>query len=238
MSNNNADLVDATINKYSGKTGDAPGKTENISIDIEAKERNYLLVRLSDAQYFSLRKNSIPIFDDYAHLIHLSMDKELIFSSFAKMYASLKWRFGECGKCYDDWKGSFSFPFLIHFKKGEEEFDYLMNLFNIRSSIEFRLSKLVQAGDERLNEGILHNPFADFPRDEINYVINYLVGFLTGYFEAVSKQTCEPFFGTVESNLIVFGCKDGAYFDDQYEDEKEFREAIQELEKNKIPKIN
>lgn len=104
------------------------GKTKNISIDIETKETVYKLVRLNDKQFNLLQDNSISIFNDYTQLMLQSRDKELIFSSHAKMYASLRWQFGECGTCYDDWKCLFSFQFLIYFKKGEEEFGYLMNI--------------------------------------------------------------------------------------------------------------
>ena len=36
---------------------------------------------------------------------------------------------------------------------------------------------------------------------------------------------------TVESNLILFGYKKGLFFDDQYESEDEFNEALEELKK-------
>lgn len=231
----NAGLVDSMIKKYSKKKGYTPVK--NISINIETKERIYKLIRLNDEQFYLLYKNSISIFEDYGHLMYLSMDKDIIYSSFSKMYITLKELFGESGKYYDDWKGSFSFPFLIYFQKGEEEFGYLMNLHNIRSSIEFKIAKLIHADDEKFERNILHKPFEEFPREEINYFINYFVGFLTGYFESVRDRYDEFFFNTVESNLILFGYKDGCYFDNQYENEEEFREAIQELMRNDIPMV-
>ena len=243
MSNDNIDdnakLVNATIKKYCGQVDDVPsGETKNISIDIKAKDRVYKLVRLSDKQFDLLQYNSIALFNDYTQLMLMSRDKELIFSNRAKMYASLLWQFDESGKCYDDWKCSFSFPFLIYFKNGEEEFGYLMNIINIRSAIEFRLYKLVKSDDEKFKSDSYYNSFDDFPQVEINYVNNYVAGFLSGIFEVIKKQTCEPFFGTVGSNLIVFGCKDGKYFNNQYEEEEQFHEAIKELEKHEIRKIN
>ncbi|QTA89027.1 hypothetical protein [Desulfonema magnum] len=202
---------------------------KNASVDIRTEENVYKLIRLSDEQYYQLRKNSVPIFEDYGHLISLFMDEDIIYSSFSKMYVSLKALFGESGKYYDDWKGSFSFPFLIHFYKGEEEFGYLINLMNIRSSMEFNLVKLIPADDDRFDRSVLHNPFEEFPREEINYFINYFVGFLTGFFKTTADQYDECFFKTAESNLILFGYNDGDFFDDQYDNEEEFREAIQKL---------
>ncbi|MBF0230100.1 MAG: hypothetical protein HQK63_11040 [Desulfamplus sp.] len=62
----------------------------------------------------------------------------------------------------------------------------------------------------------------------IHYFIDYFVGFLTGYFESV-KNRHDEFFKIVRSNLIIFGYKDGVYFDNQYENEDEFNEAMQTL---------
>ena len=125
-------LVDYIIKKYNRSKSYIPVK--NISINLKTKKNNYKLIRLNDEQFYLLHKNSIAIFEDYGHLISLFADKKIIYSSFSKMYTVLKMLFGESGKYYDDWKGSFSFPFLIHFYKDEEEFGYLMNLRNVRSS--------------------------------------------------------------------------------------------------------
>ena len=230
----NAGLIYSMIKKYS-KEGYTPVK--NISINIETKKRIYKLIRLNDEQFYLLYKNSISIFEDYAHLMYLSTANDNIYSSFSKMYVTLKELFGESGKYYDNWKGSFSFPFLIYFQKGEEEFGYLMNLHNIRSSIEFKIAKLIHADDDMFKRDILHKPFAEFPREEINYFINYFVGFLTGYFESIRDRYDEFFFKIVESNLILFGYKDGHYFDNQYETEEEFHEAIQELKRNEARRL-
>jgi hypothetical protein len=225
----NIGLVYYMIEKYSEKKDYTPVK--NVSIDIKTKERTYKLIRLNDEQFYLLYKNSISISEDYKHLMSLSIDEDIIYSSFSKMYMALKGLFGESGNHYDDWKGSFSFPFLICFQK-DEEFGYLMNLYNIRSSIEFKIAKLIHVDDERFERDILHNPFEEFPREEINYFINYFVGFLTGYFQSVSDQYDEVFLKTVRSNLILFGYKDGCFFDSQYENEEEFHKAIQDLMRN------
>jgi len=133
-------------------------------VNIQTKQTIYKLERLNDERYYSLRKNCILIDEDYLHLLSLSRDKDVIFSSFSKMFIALKELFGDSGKYYDDWKGSFSFPFIISFKKSEEEFRYIMNIYNIRSSIEFNIAKLIQADDERFERDVIHEPFEEFPR--------------------------------------------------------------------------
>lgn len=201
-------------------------------MNIQTKQTIYKLKRLNDEQYYFLSKNCLLIAEDYLHLLSLSRDTDLIYSSFSKMFVALKELFGDSGKYYDDWKGSFSFPFLISFKKSEEEFQYIMNIYNLRSSIEFNIAKLIQADNERFERDVIHEPFEEFPREEINDFIDYLVNFLTGYFGSGSKRYNEFFFHTVRSNLILFGCKDGIYFDNHYTNEEKFRNAIQALTGN------
>ncbi|WP_207687077.1 hypothetical protein [Desulfonema limicola] len=150
---------------------------ENISIDVKTKKNIYKLIRLNDQQYYQLHKSSIAIFEDYGHMMSLYADKDILYSSFSKMFTALKLLFGESGKYYDDWKGSFSFPFLI-LNKDKEEIAYLMNIYNIRSSIEFGMRKLIKSADDTLERDIIHKPFEDFPREEINYFINFFVGYL------------------------------------------------------------
>ncbi len=223
------DLVSGTIKKYNDHEY-IP--IENTSIDIKTENNIYKLIRLNDEQYYQLHKYRVALFEDYTHLMSLSVDKSIIYSSFSKMYTAIKLLFGESGKYFDDWKGSFSFPFLIHFYKDEEEFEYVMNLQNVRSSIEFSIAKLISA-DVNIKRNVLHEPFEEFPKEEIRYFINYFVGYLSGYLESSSKYYNEFFFKTVGSNLILFGFDDGQFFDYQYENEEEYRKAIEELKNKK-----
>jgi len=227
-------LVSSVINKYRKKDDNSPVK--NIFIDIETDVMTYKLIRLNDEQFYLLRKNSVTLFEDYAHIMSLSRDDSIIYSSFPKMYITLKDIFGESGNYYDDYKGSFSFPFLIYFKKGEEDFGYAMNIYNVRSVIEFNMAKLIHADDKTATRGILNHPFDEFPESEITYVINFLVGYLTGYFRMLVKGYNEFFFHSVQSNLIVYGYKDGKFFQNHYDSQKKFDEVIQELRTIEISK--
>ena len=226
----NTELINYVIGKYRQKKNYTP--VDNVSITIKTKENVYKLIRLNDEQFGLLYENRLAISADYGHLMSLDADKDVIYSSLSRMYVALKEIFGESGNYYDDWKCSFSFPFLIYFQKENEEFGYLMNIYNVRSSIEFNPAKLISAGDDTANRNALHEPFAEFPREEMNYFINYFIGYLTGRFEWISKRYNEFFFLAVMSNNILFGYKDGHYFDTHYEDEQDFDAAIQELEEH------
>lgn len=229
----------AQDNNADGKTDSAVTTSAGpSSLDIKVIDKVYKLIRLDNQAYYELRKIGIPIAEDYEHLIHLASDKELIYSNMAKMYAALKSRFGESGTSYDDWKGSFGFAFLLSFAHEGKEHGYLLNIYNMRSSIEFKLYKLPGAGEQSIDRHRFHAPFPEFPRHAIRCVINYIVGFLSGYFESIEKWYDEPFFQTVQSNLIVFGFKDGHFFDEQYETEEDFDAAVKELKAAGNPSMN
>jgi len=199
--------------------------SDRIDLDIKSPHNIYYLTRLSDREYFDLGKHRLPILVDYTHLISLSMDRDLIYSSFSRMYAALKNLFGPSGNMYDDWKGSFSFVFLIRFQKDGQEFGYLLNIFNMRSGIEFCFYKLISADDRRFERSVMQRPFEDFPQDEMNYMVNYICGYCTGYFNVTEKHNEEYFLLVTESNLILSGCHGQVYFDNDYETPEEFQAA-------------
>lgn len=226
------DLVLATISKYSRKKAHLPIK--NISMDIKTKLNIYKLIRLKDEQLPPLEKASISIAGDGMYLMDMAMEKGLIYASLSKMYITLKTIFGESSRSYDESKSSFSFPFLVCFKKGESEFEYLMKVCNYRSIVEFRIYKLVLPGTKLAKQGGQHEPFKEFPKEEINYFITYLTGFLTGFFHTTGHEYNVPFFKMVRSNLVLFGYKDGRFFDEDYEERKDFDKALAELFKRGI----
>ena len=226
----NAELVNYIINKNNNdnKSENYTPVYNNTSINIKTEKKIYKLIRLKDEQFFRLGKNGVPIFEDYGHLLSLSGDKTTIYSSLSRMYTTLKILFGESSEYYDDYKGSFFFPFLIYFCIGKEEFGYLMDLHDTKGSVEFNMAKLIHANDKRFERNILRDPFEEFPRKEINDFIDYFVGFLTGFFETVAEQYDKFFFKTIESNLVLFGFK-GSFFDFRCKNEEIFRKAIQKL---------
>ena len=226
INNENTDLVFSLIKKFSQKDYT---QIKNVSIDIKSNEASYKLIRLNDEQYSLLSQNTLQIDTDYDQLLYLNADSTLIYPSFSRMYVSLKSFFGESGRFYDDWKGSFSFPFVINFQKGEEEFSYLLNISSMRSCIECRISKLILADDVSFDRGLSHNPFNELPRQEIKFIINYLAGFLTGYFKSIAHSYGERFFKVVGSNHILYGFNEGRFFDNYYETQEEFYAAIEEL---------
>lgn len=227
----NSDFIAKKIQNFSGKQ--PPKQIKNISIEIQSKNTSYRVIRLNDKQYVMLGQNSISIADDDYFLMSLYSKRKFIFHSLSKMYATLKHLFEESGDCYDDWKGSFSFPFLVSFERNGEEFDYLMNIHNVRSGIEFSLRKLIKADDKNFDVMIRHKPFPEFKIKQINDFLICFIGYLTDYYEANKLDYEAVFYKTVQSNLIIFGHKNGEFFDWQCDDPDEFEAEIKKLKKVK-----
>jgi hypothetical protein len=208
------------------------GKT----IDFELDEIHYTCSRLADDEYYELDQNSLAIADDYGFYMafYRFLEQRGDYLNFAQIYVALKQFSGESGACYDDWKGSFSFPFLLELKRGEKEFTYLLNIYNYRDSLYFGIRKPVKPDDSRYDRQIIHQPFEDeFSRKEINNFIIYFYSYLIGFFKAIRTTYDEFFYKRVDSNGILFGYKDGEFFEEQYKSPEEYEKAVQMLEKMK-----
>lgn len=190
------------------------------------------LLRLDDHTYRRLRRYGVPISENTALYWELEFplrrdprreDERL---SLPKAYVALKTLFGASGDDFDDWKGSFVFPFFLKVTKGDQSFAYLLNMHDHRCNIEFDIYKLTppEAGyDPRL----YHEPFADeFSRNEIDYFITYFYGYLVGFFSAIKEQYDEPFFKQVDSESALYGYQDGQFFEEQYHVPEEYEAAV------------
>ena len=193
-------------------------ETQTIQLEVEGVD--YEFIRLSDGQYYDLWQHSLAISDRHNFdLAYFLYRHEREFSlNFAQVYAALKSLFGESGKFYDDWKGSFSFPFLLHVRKDGQTLDYLLNVLNLRSSLEFSVRKVLQPDEKHFDRDIIHQPFEqEFSGEEIKQFGFGFYGYLRGYFKAVAKRWQEPFVQTTGSNLIVFGYLQGDFFEKHFE---------------------
>ncbi len=221
-----SEFVSKTFSGYRSEKEPAPGM--NVMIEVDTKENRYKLIRLNNKQYYLLQKKSLAIMDDYSHQMTLSCAVNCIYGSFSKTLVALINIFGESGPFFDEWKGSFSFPFLI-LKEGDEEFGYVMNVRNCKSTIDYSFQKLIRDGDDRFERTKVYDPFDDFYREEERRFIDFFISCITVSFESIKDNYNKFFFQAVRTNLILFGYKDGVFFDEQYENEKEFYDAIKKL---------
>jgi len=194
----------------------------------------YQLTRLSDVEYRKLRQNSLAIAEDYSLLysFYKGWEHSCRELGLAPVYVTLKELCGESGQLFDEWKGSFSFPFLFEQTKEQRSLSYLVNIYNYRSTIEFSIRKIIDPDDDRYDRAVIHQPFEDeFSREEINNLIKWLNLYIRAFFKRKIKDTYDvPFFKKVDSNLIVFGYKDGEFFEDHYDSPEEYKAALEMLE--------
>jgi hypothetical protein len=205
-------------------------RSEPLTLDLKTFQCK--LLRLDDHTYRRLRQHGVPISENTALYWELEFplrrdpnreDKRL---SLPKAYIALKTLFGASGDDFDDWKGSFVFPFFLKVTKGAQSFAYLLNVRDHRCSIEFDIYKLAppEAGYDLW---LYHEPFEDeFTRAEIDYFITYFYGYLVGFFEAVTEQYDEPFFKRVDSQSVLYGYQDGQFFEEQYHEPEEYEAAV------------
>ncbi len=211
----NAKHVSRVIQKYAKSHDES--EIEHVSLKVDLDGNVYTLMRLRDHEYQTLRSNSVPISEDF-DLPFILQGRDNIYDSLPKMYVALRAVFGESGSHYDEWKGSFSFPFLICFEKDGEEYEYVMNVFSFRSYVQFSLARPIAADDDTFLRGAYHEPFDDFPLTQIRFLIIYLVAYLTGVFKSLSTWYDTPFFHVIESNGIVYGYRKGEFFEEDFED--------------------
>jgi hypothetical protein len=202
-------------------------------LELRVKELHCTLTRLDDHRYAQLEDNSLAIREDHGFLMDLMLNArrrgELL--SLGEIYAAFKDSFGESGRCFDDYKGAFSFPFEVTVHKGEALYLYLLNVVNWRGTVEFRFRKVISPDDRGLNRMVVHPPFAaEFSVDEINTVVAYLYGFAQGVIEAFLRlhYPFDEFVKKVDSNLILFGFRQGAFFEEKYGDSDELMSAWKE----------
>jgi hypothetical protein len=115
--------------------------------------------------------------------------------------------------------------------KGHSAHLYVLNLVNWRSTVEFRFRKVISPDCRDFDRMRIHPPFSDeFPAQDINRVVAYLYGFTQGVVEALHRLAypIEEFVKKVDSNLILFGFRDGAFFENHYEDSAELLAAYRE----------
>ena len=206
--------------------------SEVIQFQIENIDNaHFSLLRLSDDEYFEYRRHTIPISSNSMMLYQLNRMKADDTLNLAEFYVALKMLTGESGRCYDDWKSSFEFSFLMKIKKEKKEFEYMLSISDYRGNFEFAFYRCVEE-ESSLNGGSYHKPFdQEFSQNEIDQFILFFYGFLRGYLNSVQKHYDEPFLHTIDSNCVLFGYLNQEFFEEYYEDHEDYEKAVKSKRK-------
>jgi hypothetical protein len=187
------------------------------------------LVRLSDRRYRELRARSIPIEEDDFYLLRFMFELEnrgkLL--QLGQIYAALRELFGESSACFDDWKGSFCFPFGLSIRRASGTFQYVFDIHDWKAWVEFGFRKVIEADLAGIDRSVIRQPFEDeFSKDEMNRFVTYVYAYLQGYCKtAFREQGPEPFLRQVQAKHGLYGYCDGRFFEQGYSSHHEYEEA-------------
>lgn len=196
----------------------------------------YHLAHLSDMLYSMLWEQSVAIHDEsYWNLFMLRRNRELRGEEslqFGQIYVALKQICGQdSSKERDTWKSAFLFPFLLTGTWNQQGLLYLLRIMNYRSSLEMSLRRLMAVDHASTDRYVVRQPLEnELPQAAINELCMWMYGYLEGYFSTIPPDMIEPFYRRVDSNLILFGYQDGAFFERDYEDLETYHAAIQQLQ--------
>jgi len=218
------------------------------NLNLTLKDYKCRLYRLDEEQYRSLRLNSLPISSNAFVLlaIHQKYQATNEHLTLPKFYFTLTRIAGESSRFYDDWKGTFCFPFLMKIDKPESVLDnYLLILADWRGNLEFRFRRLIGENEHYvgIERDVVRKPFEDeFSKKEMDsfivYFYSYLVGFFEGCSETIQKLVLPhydlvkddyEFFKHIDSNSILYGYTDGEFWEKHYEEPDYYCQRRDEL---------
>ena len=186
---------------------------------------NCRLSRLDDLRWRRLRRSALAIrtpelvADIWQAVARMRADRPQL----ASTYTVLRALFGESGRCFDDWKGAFSFPFEIEVSKGSVRFAYLLEVASWRGALEFRFARQLGLAERGFNRSMCYPPFdPEFSAAEMANLVSFLCAFIDGTVDAFQRtRTLEDFALRVPSEKTLFGVRKGVFFLEQYDNEDE-----------------
>ncbi len=206
---------------------------ERHKIDLQCNGINFEIWRIDDAEYRKLRWDHSFQVRDYCEFYNQQSLSQMYGDNdnlnLAELFTALECLLGESSNFYDEYKGSFNFHNLLVIKRENGVFFYLLTIYDHRGFIQFGLARILENTErDKYNLQILYDPLpSEFSKSEINYFFTYFYGFLTGYFN--SKKSFTPrqnFLKKVDSNLILYGYKDGEYFEEEYDSQEPLKAKI------------
>ncbi|NOY94200.1 MAG: hypothetical protein GXP55_23720 [Deltaproteobacteria bacterium] len=137
--------------------------------------------------------------------------------------------FGRSSSSFDCWKGSFSFPLLLTATRKTRTIRYLLRLRDHRGTVGVSFRRFQWEVVKTSEARCYMEPVDDeLSRAEIDRLGRALIEFIALSGEAFMRQK-KPFFHTVDSEFIVYGCSAEGPFEQRFESTEEFEERVQAL---------
>lgn len=198
-------------------------------LNLNRRETDFDLYRLSEEEYRQLRENSLPIKEDFRFLWQLFISERCNPDrlTLPKALLSLEYLFGKTSTYFDDWKGSFAFPLLVILNKPQGEFFYMLRIYDRRGSLSFSWYRVLENGANDYDINIIRQPFdLEFSHQEMNEFISYFYGYLIGISESAIQLRQRSFLKQIDSNWIIYGSRAGELFEEEFNSQEDYQQAI------------
>jgi hypothetical protein len=200
---------------------------------LRLKETQFHFWRLTNGEENFLRRNSVPMQIDSSTLWDLKYQERWDAQPFtlARTFLILERLFGKSSNWIDDWKGTFSFPLLLKVEKPNHSFFYMTEIYDNRGSLYFSLYRIIPTGVSDRSAYTYQEPIeTEFSSSEIKAFIILVYGFLKDASYFVAQRHTQPFLKYVKSEHVIYGYRDGRFFEEEIESESELEASIANFE--------
>ncbi len=200
--------------------------------------------RINDDCYRTLGVHTLAIrecYDVWWNYLSRSSNVQLNEAPLAYFFASFERAYGPSGNLYDSYKGAFSFPFAVKILQPNNVIAYFLHVTCWRGTVEFNFLKMIPSDETRYNKNVIHPPFDDeLSESQMQIVCNFIMGFAEGFWKSTERhkdklekwypeESQYEFVKAIDSNSILFGYKDGHFFEMRFSDQDEYEQMKNEL---------
>lgn len=190
--------------------------------------------RISDSMALQLFKRSYPIEIPLKASVHLWRPGK-DFPSLGEFLYTFEHSFGPSSVKYDDYKQSFSFPFLMEATLGDRVIHFVLNIWDYKGAIEFRFRRMIEREEDFSKKTDVIQTCTEPSDAEFEYIVGYLLGWIKGYVNTRCEycRPEKPFYRIIPAALTIYGFLE-SFFCTHFEDSDSFDAKVSEL-KELIP---
>ncbi len=206
-------------------------------IIIQFKSSKCVMKPITAREYYNYFHESAHIQEDYGYYMQLDYNFEREFPNFShpKLYAALKGLFGESNSIYDKYKCSFGFHFLLNIIQEDKESKYVLNFTDIGGGVNFIFLKVLSSSEDvdKYQKDTVYDPIEnDFSKGDMRHLMTAFRSYLVGFSESFDEKYPKDFSRSLKYCCMIYGCKNGLFFINEYKDEYEFSDAYKKVSKN------
>jgi len=189
-------------------------------LQAEPTGHSYFVSRLTTRQAHYLWDCSSPVHDDVKFYDNFlaGLEARGEYLNLAQLYLTLKSLYGESDEDAGEGKSTFSYQFLLAIHKEERACPFLLHAFDYRGAPRFQFRKLARPVDKSAQ--------GEVTRAELNDFIETYYQRLIRQFQAIKDQPHQFFFRRVKEPPILYGYRDGEYFEKSIASENELLTAL------------